>query len=80
MKELSLAWYTVAMKLVVVQMYNSRLEAEIAKGLLAANGIRAHISADDEGGLMAYPFTLVKGVRLTVAETDLKKAEAVLAG
>jgi hypothetical protein len=66
------------MKLVVVKSFNSRIEAEIAKGVLEVNGIDSLIAADDEGGLMAYPFTLIKGVRLQVVERDLDKALEIM--
>lgn len=56
--------------LVCVQIFNSRVEAEIAKGFLESNGISATISADDAGG--------DSGVRLLVAKKDEKKAKEVL--
>jgi hypothetical protein len=66
------------MKLVVLKNFNSRMEAEIAKGVLQVNGIESLIAADDEGGMMAYPFTLVKGIRLQVVERDLEEARFIM--
>lgn len=37
--------------LVVVKSFQTRLEAEIAKGMLVSHGILAFITADDEGGM-----------------------------
>jgi hypothetical protein len=49
---------------VVVEKFSSRMEAQMAAGLLEAEGIYAFISADDAGG--AYPPLQHLGVRLIV--------------
>jgi len=59
-----------------VQSYPSRIEADIAKGLLRSNGIEATVVADDVGGL--YPVTLSDGVRLNVDQQDAVKAKKIL--
>jgi hypothetical protein len=66
--------------LVTFAIYNSRVEAELVKGLLVANNIHALIMSDDEGGMMAYPFSLVKGVRILVSKQNVKKAKELLKG
>jgi len=43
---------------VTVKTFNTRLDAQVAKGLLGANGILSRISSDDAGGM--YPFPLQK--------------------
>ncbi len=60
----------------IIKTFNSRFDAEIAKGLLEANNIQAVINADDEGGL--YPFTFIRGVTLSVSEKDGKKAKELI--
>ena len=63
----------------VVKTFNSRMEAEVEKGVLEANGITAVVSADDAGG--AYPFPLSPNgswVQLLVEEKDLEKALKIL--
>jgi len=56
--------------------YPSRLEAEMAQGLLRSAGVSAWLVADDAGG--AYPFQLSGGVQLMVDEADQQRAEDVL--
>jgi len=60
---------------VTVKSFNSRTEAEIAKGFLASNDINSIISADDEGGAGPFPLQVTpKGVQLLVQKKDLRKA------
>ncbi len=51
-------------KLVVVNSYSSRIEAEIEKGLLKTNGIESVLSADDAGGMLPFPMSYKFGVEL----------------
>ncbi len=65
--------------LVVVKIFNTRIEAEIAKGLLEANKIDSIIQADDEGGMAPFPFKPTSmGIRLLIKQSDLQKAEKLL--
>jgi hypothetical protein len=65
--------------LVVVKTFNTRIEAELAKGLLAANNIQSIIISDDEGGTAPFPFQPnSKGVQLMVAKADLVAAKSML--
>lgn len=67
------------MEKVVVKTFNTRLEAEIIKGLLEANGIESIIQADDEGGMAPFPFTpTTAGVKLLININDLPKAKKLL--
>ena len=63
--------------LVVVSEYNSEVEAEMAKSLLASGGIESEI----EDGIMSsmYP-TGISPSRLLVREEDALQAEKVLNG
>ena len=63
--------------LVPVASFPTRIEAEMAQGLLRSAGIAAVVSADDAGG--AYPFQLSGGVQLLVEETDRPAAAQLLA-
>jgi len=62
---------------VVVEKFSTRFEAEMAAGLLEAEGIQTFISADDAGG--AYPpLQYVRGVRLIVFQEDERRAREIL--
>jgi hypothetical protein len=62
--------------MIEIGVYQTRFDAELAQGKLAAAGIESVISADDAGG--AYPFDLGGGVRLLVDDADAESAVAVL--
>jgi hypothetical protein len=64
--------------LVILKTYNTRTEAEIAKGLLKTNGISAVIAADNAGGMRPFPFQYVAGVRLMVKDKDLQRAKEII--
>ncbi len=61
----------------VVAVFQTRIEAEIARARLEALGIPAWIDADDAGGL--YPQFQFRGVRLVVDAGDREAAERILA-
>ena len=65
--------------LVKVATFGNRPEAEIAKGMLEANGTRTVLSADDAGGWRPE-LTFTMGVRLLVAEDDVEVARELLDG
>ena len=63
---------------VMVEKFFTRLEAELAAGLLEAEGIQTFVSADDAGG--AYPpLQYIRGVRLIVFTEDEERAREILA-
>jgi hypothetical protein len=62
---------------VVLEKFSSRMEAQMAAGLLEAEGIYSFISADDAGG--AYPPLQHLGVRLIVLPEDERRAREILA-
>jgi hypothetical protein len=63
-----------------VKTFNTRLEAEVAKGRLQAEKIQAIITADDAGATASYPFNGTFGrPQLLVKEKDLERAQALLA-
>jgi hypothetical protein len=65
--------------LIVVKTFNTRIEAELAKGLLAANNIHSIIISDDEGGTAPFPFQPnSKGVQLWVKSKDLAISTTLL--
>jgi hypothetical protein len=62
---------------IVLETFPSRIEAEMAAGLLESEGIACLILADDAGGL--YPMLqFVRGVRLLVAPEDRDRAREIL--
>jgi hypothetical protein len=63
---------------VVLETFSSRIEAEMAQGILESEGIEVVVMADDAGG--AYPMLqFVRGVRLLVAAEDEARAKEILA-
>ena len=63
---------------IVLETFSNRIEAEMAAGLLEAEGIEAWVMADDAGG--AYPMLqFVRGVRLMVFKEDETRAREILA-
>jgi len=63
---------------VVLETFSNRIEAEMAAGLLEAEGVEARVMADDAGG--AYPMLqFVRGVRLLVARENQARAQEILA-
>lgn len=63
--------------LVHIESYADRPEAEMAKGVLSANGIEAVISGDEFGGYSpAQAFTT--GVQLFVNDEDFEEAKKIL--
>ncbi len=63
---------------VVLETFSNRIEAEMAAGLLEAEGVEALVLADDAGG--TYPMLqFVRGVRLLVFKEDEARAKEILA-
>lgn len=61
----------------LLKIFNSIIEAEIAKSFLASNNIKARIFVDDAGSM--YPSQdIVNGVRLLVKKSDFDTAFALL--
>lgn len=64
-------------KLPVAKVFNSRIEAEIARGYLESFGIKTEIISDDAG--QNYPsLQSIRGVKLLVSKKNLKKAQELL--
>jgi hypothetical protein len=62
---------------IVLETFASRIEAEMAAGLLESEGVPALVLADDAGG--AYPsLQFVRGVHLLVATEDQYRAREIL--
>ncbi|MBU3916697.1 DUF2007 domain-containing protein [bacterium] len=62
---------------VKIEVYINDINAEIAKGLLAENGIRSRIFKDDCGGLEPQ-LQLTQGVHLSVPFGDVENAKKLL--
>jgi Putative prokaryotic signal transducing protein len=61
-------------KLMVVETYGSRPEADLAKGALEDAGIRAMIQADTAGGMREHLAWSGAGFRILVREEDATAA------
>jgi hypothetical protein len=66
-------------RLVVVQEYGSRPEADLAKGVLEDAGIQAMIRADTAGGMREHLAWSGAGFQIMVREEDATAARDVLA-
>jgi hypothetical protein len=64
------------MGLVVIKTFLNRMDAELAKGALEANGIEALIRADDAGG--TRPSLWTGGIAVVVRADDVEAASLVL--
>lgn len=66
-------------KLVIGATFMTRLEAELAKGYLESNGLKAVVTADDQGGMYPFPMSPTPlGAMVLVSEKDLKAAKELL--
>ncbi len=65
-------------KLVVVQSYGSRAEADLAKGALEDAGIQAMIQADTAGGMREHLAWSGAGFQILVREEEATEARDVL--
>ncbi|MBP9762024.1 DUF2007 domain-containing protein [Patescibacteria group bacterium] len=65
-------------KLVTAALFSTRFEAEVAKLVLDAAGIKSFVSADDAGGMRPAPFSYSPGAELVVREEDFQKAQELL--
>jgi len=65
-------------KLVVVQSYGSRAEADLAKGALEDADIQAMIQADTAGGMREHLAWSGAGFKILVREEDATVARDVL--
>ncbi|MBD3308998.1 hypothetical protein GF339_21505 [candidate division KSB3 bacterium] len=61
---------------VAFKTYSTRYEAELAKSVLEANGVAAHIASDDAGGVRPE-LAFFRGVQLLVNEQDLQTAQQI---
>jgi Putative prokaryotic signal transducing protein len=65
-------------KLVVIQSYGSRPEADLAKGALEDAGIQAMIRADTAGGMREHLAWSGAGFQILVREEDANEARDLL--
>lgn len=64
--------------LVTVGTFFVRIEADLAKSLLDANGIQAMVAADDAGGMRPALLVGTGGARLMVRAEDAPRAAELL--
>ena len=65
------------MERVVVRRFMTEAEADLARAILAANGIEAAVLRDDAGGMLPA-MSLLSEIRLVVAPEDAETAREVL--
>jgi len=65
------------MEHVVVRRFMTEAEADLARAILAANGIEAAVLRDDAGGMLPA-MSLLSEIRLVVAPEDAEAAREVL--
>jgi hypothetical protein len=65
-------------KLIVIQSYGSRPEADLAKGALEDAGIQAMIQADTAGGMREHLAWSGAGFKILVREEEATVARDVL--
>lgn len=63
-----------------VGSFTSRAQAEMAAGMLGAEGIVARVLGDDGGGAVPHIAIGAHGYRLAVADEDVADAEVMLRG
>lgn len=63
--------------LVIIKVFNSRIEAQIAKGYLESNKISSYFTSDDEGGSNPFLGKTI-GIKLYIKEKDYNKASSLL--
>jgi putative signal transducing protein len=64
--------------LVVVHTFNTRPEADLARGTLEAAGIDAMVRADDSGALQPALAYMGPGIQVIVRSEDLDAARDIL--
>lgn len=63
---------------VCVRVFELRMEAEMARGFLDANGIGARVLSDDVGGTNPALLLGTGGAKLMVRRADLNEANSLL--
>jgi hypothetical protein len=64
-------------KLSVIKIFNSRIEAEVARSYLESAGIKSEISSDDAGQNISS-LQALRGVKLLTSVENLRKARELL--
>jgi hypothetical protein len=65
------------MHLVVVRIYNNKLDADLARITLKAAGIESLIRGDDYGGTAPH-LSFIRGIEILVRSDDAEDADAIL--
>ena len=63
--------------IIPIKSYSSRMDADLAKAVLEANGIEAIVSADDAGGMEPWLATS-QHIQILVREEDASVARDLL--
>lgn len=65
-------------RVVSIKAYSSRMDADLAKAVLDANGVRAVVAADDAGGMEPW-LGPAQHIQVLVNERDASLARQLLA-
>ncbi|MEO8223526.1 MAG: DUF2007 domain-containing protein [Gammaproteobacteria bacterium] len=65
-------------RIIPIKAYSTRMDADLAKAVLEANGIDAIVSADDAGGMEPW-LALSQHIQILVREEDATVARDLLA-
>ena len=63
--------------IIPIKSYSSRMDADLAKAVLEANGIEAIVSADDAGGMEPW-LASAQHIQILVREEDASVARDLL--
>jgi len=63
---------------VIVKTFDNETEAEMAQQMLEQAGVRSFVSKDDAGGMEPH-MQLTGGVRLLVSNSNVARAQEILA-
>jgi hypothetical protein len=64
--------------LVCIRVFESRLEAEMAAGLLSGSDVYARVQSDDAGGTTPALLPVTGGAKLLVRREDVERASEIL--
>ncbi len=65
-------------ELVCVKTFNTRLDADLARAVLASHGITSAVCGDDCGGSVVELVPTSGGIRLVVSQSDTRAAARIL--
>ncbi len=65
-------------KIVPLRTFTTRTDAEMARGMLAANGIVSYIHAEEAVGMESFPGGYTPAIKLMIKKSDFSIAEKLM--